>query len=543
MVSTSVIKLQQTSEQTSSTTPFPSQQLPALKAEINVSLLGETGVGKSTFINAFVNYLMFDTLQQAEQHEPIVLIPVSFITTIGDQFDEFVVKFGEVDPNENFEHQGQSVTQQCKSYVFDLNDKLRLRLIDTPGMGDTRGIDQDDRNIHHILTYINNLSHLNAICLLLKPNTSRLNVFFRSCINQLFTYLTPIGYNNIIFCFTNARSTFYAPGDTGRLLREMLDQEHLNDIPFEKSNTFCFDNESFQYLVARKCNLDFDDYKKGEYNTSWNTSVTESARLLNFIQTRQPYNLEAWQSPRKVALDISMFARPLMETLRLIIYNWKSCEAKLLFNQMILNSNPIDIEMCIHCAQTSIVEIGPFWITQYQPLLLKNNADRHRQCPVDGKQFLIEVIVQHEFADVPGGLKSERWQSSFHNFLLKCDRIHHYLRQQDPSAEIDPFGSILEQFLDEERQISQIRSINSDMNRRVRQVLESIKQIRQENRQQLFDSNEKLSLREVYQIIDELLVIDTLQKQIDNIKISRQLIMNKHERIIPENIIQNKTFV
>ena len=141
-------------------------------------------------------------------------------------------------------------------------------------MGDTRGLDQDEKNIQHILTYVNNLSHINAICLLFKPNASRLNIFFRSCIHQLFTYLTPIGYQNIIFCFTNARSTFYAPGDTGPLLRQMLKQEHLDDIPFQKQNTFCFDSESFRYLAARKCNVEFDDFQKEECWKSWTTSVS-----------------------------------------------------------------------------------------------------------------------------------------------------------------------------------------------------------------------------------------------------------------------------
>ncbi|CAF3436473.1 unnamed protein product [Rotaria sp. Silwood1] len=521
-------------------TPPPRSRSPI---DINVLLLGETGVGKSTFINAFVNYLKFDNLQQAERGEPVVLIPVSFLITIGNQFEEFIVEFGKADTNENYEHEGQSVTQQCKSYVFDLNDRLRLRLIDTPGIGDTRGINQDIKNIDHILNYINNLSHLNAVCFLLKPNDSRLNIFFRSCIKQLLTYLTPIGYKNIIFCFTNSRATFYAPGDTGPLLRKMLNDEHLNDIPFKKENTFCFDSESFRYLAAKKCNIDFDDYQKQEYISSWNTSVKESIRLLNFIQTCEPYYLEEWISPRRVTLDISMLARPLMETLRLIIYNSKINEAKLSANQMALNSNSVNIDMCTHCAQINVVDIGPFWLIQYKQPILKTDKNQHYRCPKNGRHFSIESIVTYEFVAQPAGLKNERWQSSFRNFLYKCDRLHHFLRQQGPSVDDDPFLPIIERYLDEEQEISQICNINSNMNRRVHEVLNTIKKIRQENSQQLFGSNERLSLNQVYQIINELIAIPTVKKQVDSIKRSRQLKMQENECIIPTNSIKNRIFV
>ncbi|CAF3569851.1 unnamed protein product [Rotaria sp. Silwood1] len=155
----------------------------------NILLLGETGVGKSTFINAFANYLTFNTLEEAQRNEPVVLMPVSFLMTTGDNFEEHIVKFGDIDDsnNEDFDHPGQSVTQHCKAYVFYLNgtDQQKLRIIDTPGFGDTRGIEQDDLNMEPILEYVNNLSHLNAICFLLKPNASRLNISFRSCITHL----------------------------------------------------------------------------------------------------------------------------------------------------------------------------------------------------------------------------------------------------------------------------------------------------------------------------------------------------------------------
>ena len=77
--------------------------------------------------------------------------------------------------------------------MFDLQyiNGRQLRIIDTPGFDDTRGFEQDDRNMEHILQYINNLTHLNAICFLLKPNSLRLNMFFRTCLTRLFSFLNP----------------------------------------------------------------------------------------------------------------------------------------------------------------------------------------------------------------------------------------------------------------------------------------------------------------------------------------------------------------
>ncbi|CAF4873477.1 unnamed protein product, partial [Rotaria sp. Silwood1] len=230
---------------TPSVTILPSDR-PDSDESINILLLGESGVGKSTFINAFVNYLKFDKLKAAEKN-PVVLIPVSFIMTTDDNFTEHVVKFEGNDTlsNEDYDHLGQSVTQHCKSYVFALkngdNHGRKLRIIDTPGIGSTYGSSQDDANLQQILSYINNLTHLNAICILLKANNPRINIFFRSCFMQLLDVLGENTRDRIIFCFTNSRSTFYTPGSTASSLKALLNSLPDQKIPFTKENAFCFD--------------------------------------------------------------------------------------------------------------------------------------------------------------------------------------------------------------------------------------------------------------------------------------------------------------
>jgi len=55
---------------------------------LNILILGETGVGKSTFINAFVNYLIYDTLDDAMKAKRLdYIVPFSFTTQVVDKSD------------------------------------------------------------------------------------------------------------------------------------------------------------------------------------------------------------------------------------------------------------------------------------------------------------------------------------------------------------------------------------------------------------------------------------------------------------------------
>jgi GTPase SAR1 family protein len=254
----------------------------------NILLLGETGVGKSTFINAFINYVTYPTMKEAKNEGLMCLIPVKF-TIANDNYEIKEVSFGESSPDEQFVD-SQSATQCCRSYTFPFQD-ITLKLFDTPGVGDTRGVDRDKFNFQNILQFIGKYEELHAIVLLLKPNNARLNIFFEYCIKQLMYHLDKTAAKNIIFLFTNTRQTFYRPGDTIIPLRSMLDQIKCNppyvDIQLNRDNIFCVDNEAFRFLVAIRNGVEFSDDEKDNYNKSWNHSAKEYNRLIQKVTSEE----------------------------------------------------------------------------------------------------------------------------------------------------------------------------------------------------------------------------------------------------------------
>ena len=151
------------------------------------------------------------------------------------------------DPNEDLKSHGQSATQFPQEHIIETNT-AKFHLIDTPGIGDCRGIEKDKENFENILAFLTCYDKINAVVVLLKPNNARLTVAFRFCVLELLTHLHKSLVSNIIFAFTNSRGTFYRPGDSLPVLRRLLKQRNIN-ITLSPSTYFCFDNEAFRYLT------------------------------------------------------------------------------------------------------------------------------------------------------------------------------------------------------------------------------------------------------------------------------------------------------
>ncbi|PAV64127.1 hypothetical protein WR25_05624 [Diploscapter pachys] len=286
--------------------------------EINILILGETGVGKSTWINGLSNYLTYSTMEEAEHGKQIYLVPSQFTITDSNQRLKKIT----VGKSKNETHEdGASSTQHPKSYVFNVGKKS-VRLIDTPGIGDTRGADVDNKNFAEILKFIAQFDKIHGICILLKPNNARLNLMFRYCISELLTHLDVTAAANIAFCFTNARGTFYRPGDTMPSLityLEKLKSDQGVEISTDVSRVYCMDNESFRFLCCLHSGEYFSDEEKKNFEQSWNLSVKETNRLLDHFENHvEPHVVARTVSLNSARELILTLAKPLADISQII---------------------------------------------------------------------------------------------------------------------------------------------------------------------------------------------------------------------------------
>ena len=135
------------------------KQLPldVTQTEKVVLIVGETGTGKTTWINAFFNYL------------------------IGVKYaDEFRFKLV---IEKNVAHQEFSQTQNISMYKIHPKEgfpiSYALTLIDTPGFGDPRGVESDEsikeQLVHVFAKKVGLVNHLNAIVFMTKASNQRLH--------------------------------------------------------------------------------------------------------------------------------------------------------------------------------------------------------------------------------------------------------------------------------------------------------------------------------------------------------------------------------
>ena len=271
----------------------------------NILILGERGVGKSTLINAFVNYLAYSTFDEAIAAESLDWVIPTFFHAKSKPEDDpegrlatnTGIKVGSEGEDERWDLGNDftttSGTQKTLVHVFAIGNRV-LRLFDTPGIRE----DPVDGTMANILQTLGNYDSVHGILILVKSITFRLASPFRYHLKEILSNLPRSTAPKIAFGFTNARPTGYGArgGNSFSRIEKLLAEFEVAGLSLEHDTTYTFDSESFRYLAALKEGVksgNVDDCRR-----SWDHSRREMWRLIDRCTTTQPHgpiHMAHWQ--------------------------------------------------------------------------------------------------------------------------------------------------------------------------------------------------------------------------------------------------------
>lgn len=112
-------------------------------------------------------------------------------------------KLGHNQGNEADRRKNQSQTKHAKPYEFKSQNGIAVRILDTPGLADSRGIDHDERHKADIATVIQeNIETINAVIILTNGTVQRLSVATDYALSTLSSMFPLSLANNIGIVFT-----------------------------------------------------------------------------------------------------------------------------------------------------------------------------------------------------------------------------------------------------------------------------------------------------------------------------------------------------
>jgi GTP-binding protein EngB required for normal cell division len=221
-----------------------------------VLLIGETGGGKSTFINYLTNYFKGGTLEKLKVAIPTRNFPQQ---TEGYSHNEI-----------NIDKPDQSQTDACRQYLFkDVDTGKTYIFIDTPGLGDTRGTSQHDINLDKIRETVLNLGSLTVVVIFMNGTNMRRNTSMNIILTSLAHSLPDTVMQSVILILTNTK-------------RYCLNFDPYI-LPLSGSTIYVFTMQNSAFSRPAKDLSDLSESMLQDIKLDWNDSMKEIKDIITQI--------------------------------------------------------------------------------------------------------------------------------------------------------------------------------------------------------------------------------------------------------------------
>lgn len=148
-----------------------------------ILLLGETGSGKTSFLNLLCNCYKMKTMSDNYDERSLSQL---------QDFNDACLEDGDL------YKLAQSRTSGVKIYQGD-----RCDIIDTPGLGDSRGLEQDNKFLDHVISRLKAEKFINCICLIINGQQTQLGMTSKYVFAEITAFLPREVVNNVIVVITN----------------------------------------------------------------------------------------------------------------------------------------------------------------------------------------------------------------------------------------------------------------------------------------------------------------------------------------------------
>ncbi|XP_057178008.1 uncharacterized protein LOC130546664 [Triplophysa rosa] len=222
-----------------------------------ILLFGETGTGKSTFMNAMVNYIM------GVRWEHKIWLEIVNIPEVNIPFTGYPLSI-------------ISQTTAVTVYeFFSQHSPFSLTIIDTPGFGDTKGSDKDKRiaeALQQLFRSEDGIHEIHAVCLLLKSTDSRLHDRQLYVLDQILSLFGKDIEKNILLLFTQCSK------------KSLPKNKILNFI--KDSGIKCAKRSDGQYIYFHFDNCQsecYDEEDRESYKSSWDYGIENFRQFFDHL--------------------------------------------------------------------------------------------------------------------------------------------------------------------------------------------------------------------------------------------------------------------
>ena len=282
---------------------FPQEELTYAEEQrsINIMVIGEAGVGKSTWLQCFLNYLQEIQIEEKNRY---------YLFNEKKQQEGY----NRIDPYEK-KTVGSSITDKPAIYNIKPTkvSKDPIRLIDTPGFprfGDIREEDKYDEKITDDIKelFTNKIDYLNAVCLIFKANDNTLTDRTKHILDKLFLLFEKGIKDNIIIIFTFVDYFDDVRKLTGFKILNYESSPVRNILgPIENLPHFEFNNIAYLTNKVDLYSFDFDKYQ------------TNFDKLLKYVSNLKPISLKGTVKVLEDRILISDYIKDFCEQITNVI--------------------------------------------------------------------------------------------------------------------------------------------------------------------------------------------------------------------------------